>query len=139
MTLKQYKYIGQDPNKKWWIADKCESWFWDYIIKSITLTTSQWSSLYPELRIIRTLPKELIENEPTIREEIKENLLWNAMIEYMEIKDRKGWASLDDLEKCVKKHLGITREEIDKLRCRWSCSKNDAIKLFEDRWLLIDD
>jgi len=122
--MKQYKYIWQDKQKQWWIA--IENWN-NYLI---------W--IEEKFKCIR----RMIENEPTIWEEIKEeNLLWNAIVEYMEIKDKKQWASLDDLEYVIKKHLWITEDELQNkvcTSCDWLLIK-DVIELFKKRGLYIEN
>jgi hypothetical protein len=120
--MKQYKYIWQDKNKQWWIAKEDDTYWWYKI-------DLYWWTIW--------VVKQLIEDEPTIREEIEEDVFekiyndfwWTSKIEVV-------WS----LRKSIKKHLGITREELEK----YSNYTNDIpmcniIKLFQDRWLILDN
>lgn len=135
---KKYKYIWNDPQKKWWVAEKKEDFHKYYFIDGDDDRNNvhcQW-----------------VENEPTIWEEIKEEdvfektrnetTIWIALKNY-------NWQEYSDSQKeslnnAIKKHLWITKEEIEKyiqenIYCDDIKSMNDGVKkLFSDRGLLIE-
>lgn len=55
----------------WMIAEQNNDFsYWDYVIESIDANYSRWSKAYPDLRVVRTIPPELIENSQDRQEVI---------------------------------------------------------------------
>lgn len=119
--MKQYKYIGKDPQKKGLVAEADTKTKCLYVV-------DDWY-----------LPKEMIENEPDIWEEMKEEDVFEKMS--LEIFECAMWCITDrkvnKIKEIIKKHLWITKEEI----INYSLWEKQTIciieKLFSDRWLLM--
>lgn len=127
--MKQYKYIGEDKQKRWRIAN--------IVYQSYEIV--DWGA------VLCLVAKELIENEPTIREKIKEEDVFEKI--YNEYNPNHNWLWDPEyywLKTVIQKHLWITREEIanfvgNNIYIGYGWSIREWLeKLFRDRWLLIE-
>lgn len=136
--MKQYRYIWNDPKKQWWIAEFHRNQFY-YI--------SNFNSG------IENIPTELIEDEPTLRQEIKEDVFEKTYYEYYKWclfwwTDEEIKQEIYRMKQSILKHLWITKDEIKNNintyynNISWDTfmwySYEEVEKLFSDRWLLID-
>jgi len=106
----------------WMIAEQNNDFsYWDYVIESIDANYSRWSKAYPDLRVVRTIPPELIENSQDRQEVIDRDWISNAWKEYEECWTTNGY---EEFREIIKKHVPqankFTKKEVwDFFRNNW--------------------
>jgi len=106
----------------WRIAEKRDHInSWDYTIDAIDANYSWWSKAYPDLRVVRTIPCELIEDSSDRIELEAKDWISNCIDDIDEvIYDQISEHQKVDIRKILCKHIPqekkFTREEV----CKWS-------------------
>lgn len=68
------------------IAEKNNDFsYWDYVIESIDANYSRWTQAYPDLRVVRTIPPELIENSQDREEVIEKDWIDEVRENYQQL------------------------------------------------------